>query len=114
MKSSEEIELLDSLVNRLEAENADLRRELIRVIHATGGQCTDDVSTSFLMHAADEVTGKLADLRVKLAATGWQRIDTQIFVSLFNNATPEQIAKAMTRCTPEAEECGRRFEDDHQ
>lgn len=52
----------DDKVTALEAENADLRRELIRVIHATGGQCTDDVSTSFLMHAADEVTGKLADL----------------------------------------------------
>ena len=28
-----------------------------------------------------------------------------------NNATPEQIAEAMKRCTPEAEEWGRRFED---
>jgi hypothetical protein len=28
-----------------------------------------------------------------------------------NHATPEQCAEAMTRCTPEAEKWGRRFED---
>lgn len=28
-----------------------------------------------------------------------------------NHATPEQCAEAMTKCTPEAEEFGRRFED---
>ena len=33
------------------------------------------------------------------------------FARAINHATPEQQAEAMTRCTPEAEEWGRRFED---
>lgn len=36
----------------------------------------------------------------------WRRL-----VDLINHATPEQQAEAMTKCTPEAEEWGRRFED---
>lgn len=33
------------------------------------------------------------------------------FADRINHATPEQQAEAMTKCTPEAEEWGRRFED---
>ena len=38
-------------------------------------------------------------------------VDPVVLARAINNATPEQIAEAMTRCTPEAEEWGRRFED---
>jgi len=38
-------------------------------------------------------------------------ITLEEFAERVNHSTPEQQAEAMTRCAPEAEEWGRRFED---
>lgn len=42
----------------------------------------------------------------ELRSMYWRRLANAI-----NHATPEQCAEAMTRCTTEAGEWGRRFED---
>ncbi len=38
-------------------------------------------------------------------------VDAAGRANAINHATPEQQAEAMTRCTPETEEHGRKFED---
>ena len=50
-----------------------------------------------------------ADFAWLMRRMGYMTIEE--FADRINQATPEQQAEAMTRCTPEAEEWGRRFED---
>lgn len=48
---------------------------------------------------------------IKVTGVSWSLEDLNRFISAINHATPEQCAEAMTKCTPEAEEWGRRFKD---
>lgn len=48
---------------------------------------------------------------IKITGVNWSLDELNRFIYAINHATPEQQAEAMTRCTPEAEEAGRKFED---
>lgn len=48
---------------------------------------------------------------IKITGVRWSLEELNRFIHDINHSTPEQQAEAMTRCTPEAEEWGRKFED---
>ncbi len=52
-----------------------------------------------------------AKVRMRVLLAALDAAGVSLLAGKVNHATPEQCAEAMTRCTPEAEEWGRRFED---
>lgn len=48
---------------------------------------------------------------IKVTGVSWSLENLNKFIDAINHDTPEQCAEVMTKCTPEAEEWGRRFED---